>query len=158
MTSHPPNGLYTHGDSRPEDPRTQEAPYKNNLRQPGYAVVPGGECNSQGTRQSRSLSLTHIHTRSTWPDPNPAGRFYNRITEASCYCCSLHCPKTHNWIEEFMVFPLFFGLTVSPRPSIVFKEAICPARAPSSVVLPQYAFMVTSSNVGDCLLEVLFLN
>lgn len=50
------------------------------------------------------LPLIHTHTHSTWPDPDPAGRFYNHITEASCYCCSLHYPRTHNWIEEFVVF------------------------------------------------------
>lgn len=89
--------------------------------------------------------------RSTWPDPNPAGRFYNHITEASCYCCSLHCPKTHNWIEEFMVFPLFFTAPpTTPAPTIVFKRAICPARATSSVAPPQHASMVTGSKVGDC--------
>lgn len=64
---------------------------------------------------SLSFSDTYTHTCSSLPDPNYAGHCYNHITEASCYCCSLRCPKTHNWIEEFMVFCLSLGLTVSPH-------------------------------------------
>lgn len=114
-----------------------------------------------------NLALFHWHTytRSTWPDPNPAGRFYNRITDASCYrrCCSLRCLRTHNWIEEFMVSLFFFFfswgggvLTISLHPSIVFKGAICPARVSSSVALPQHASMAASRGAGDFWTECYF--
>lgn len=140
------NWLYTYGDHRPEDPTTQEVPYKNNLPQPSWAVVPEGECDSWG---NFNLPLFQ------WPDPNPAGRYYNYITEASCYCCSLHCLKTHNWIEEFMIFLLFFGLTL-PTPFIVFIQAICPARAPSSILFPDLCLQLSKWRTAG--LKVLLLN
>lgn len=106
--------------------------------------------------------LFHRHTctrtHSTWPDPNPAGRFCNRITEASC--CSLHGPKTHNWIEEFTLFPIFlFGLAVVVfLPSIVYKQAICPARAPQSVTTTTSYVRLQAVKSVAAGLKVLFLN
>lgn len=108
-----------------------------------------------------NLALLHWHTWSTWPDPNPAGRFYNRITETSCYCCSLHCPKTHNWIEEFMVFPLFFffGLTVSPpAPPLSSKRQSAQQELPHPSFSHSMPLWLQAVMWGTAGLYVLFLN
>lgn len=46
----------------------------------------------------------------------------------------------------------FFGLTL-PTPFIVFIQAICPARAPSSVQFPEYGSMFTIVKMEDCWIE-----
>lgn len=133
-------------------PRTQEAPYKNKLQQPVKLRSLGVNVKARAPVYLHLFYRhTYTRTRSTWPDLNPAGRFYNRITEASCYFCSLHCPKTHNWIEEFMVFPPFlFSLAFSPLPPSFLNRKSAQQEPLTSVILAQYASVVTGNKEGDC--------
>lgn len=106
-----------------------------------------------------SLSLT----RSTWPDPNPAGRFYNHITDASCccYCCSLRCLKAHNWIEEFMVSLFFFwggGVNNFPPPTHCLQGGNLPSKSFLIRRSPTACLCGCKQRSGGLLDGVLFLN
>lgn len=82
---------------------------------------------------------------STWPDPNPAGRSCNHITEASCYFCSLLCQKPTIGLRN-SCFSFFLSVFHSYyRPFMCANSQSAPSRVPLPCL-----FCSMPLRVGDC--------